>query len=230
LQECYRDEYVSALTQAFELYAVYHEKIKIGDEKIEKQRVASENCEREISISQKHKIKPKKNVLIFDVSSYLIRITGIDLTAMSAIEAGSALKIISEIGFDLSRWKSAKKFASWLGLCPGNKISGGKKLSSKSKRKSNYTATAFRLAANTLYRSQTSLGAFLRKLKSRMGAPKAITATAHKSTIIMYNMLTRSTAYVETGIEYYEKQYLDRTDKEFRATHKRARMPSYTTR
>lgn len=144
------------------------------------------------------------------MSSHLIRITGVDLTAIPGIEASSALKIISEIGLDLSRWKSSKQFASWLGLCPGNKVSGGKRLSGKSKRTSNAAANAFRMAASTLHRSQTSLGAFLRRLKSRMGSPKAITATAHKLAIIVYNMLTRGAAYVETGIECYEKQYRDR--------------------
>lgn len=77
-------------------------------------------------------------------------------------------------------WKSEKQFACWLGLSPGNKVSGGKRLSGKSKRTSNKAASALRVAANTLYRSETALGAFLKRLKSRLGAPKAITATAHK--------------------------------------------------
>ena len=120
------------------------------------------------------------------------------------------LKIISEIGLDLNRWKSSKQFASWLGLCPGNKVSGGKRLSGRSKRTGNYAASAFRMAASTLHRSDSALGAFFRRLKARIGAPKATTATAHKLAIIMFNMIKNQLEFVETGADYYEKQYRDR--------------------
>lgn len=143
--------------------------------------------------------------------------TGIDLTAVPGIAALTALKIISEIGLDMSRWKSGKQFASWLGLCPGNKVSGGKQLAGKTKRTSNYAASALRMAASTLYRSDSALGAFLRRLKFRLGAPKAITATAHKLALIIYNMFKNRVEYVETGQDYYEKQYRDRLIKSLTA-------------
>jgi len=151
-----------------------------------------------------------KNAPLFDLKTYLIQITGVDLTAIPGIEAHSGLKIISEIGLDMSRWKTGKAFASWLGLCPGNKVSGGKRQSGKTKRTANYAASALRIAAGTLHRSQSALGAFLRRLKSRMGSPKAITATAHKIVIIIYNMLKKREEFIKTDQDYYEKKYQER--------------------
>lgn len=216
LEGHYKEEHVFALTQALELYDIYQGQIKKCDHQIEKQLstfetflVAAERQPKKEGV--KHKTRSKcKNKLSFDVKSHLKRITGVDLTLVPGIEASSALKIISEIGLDLSRWKSGKQFASWLGLCPGNKVSGGKRLSSKSKRTANYAASALRMAAATLHSSQTALGAFFRRLKSRLGAPKATTAAAHKLALIIFNMLTRGQEYVETGQDYYEQQYRHR--------------------
>ena len=117
------------------------------------------------------------------------------------------MKILSEIGTDMSRWPNAKAFVSWLGLCPGNKISGGKILSSKTKPSDNRAAQALRMAASTLYRSKTAIGAFFRRLRARLGAPKAITAAAHKLARILYRMLANGTNYWEVGENYYEQQY-----------------------
>jgi transposase len=136
--------------------------------------------------------------------------TGVDLTAIPGIEASSALKIISEIGLDLTGWKSSKQFASWLGLCPGNKVSGGKRLGGKSKRTASYAASTLRMAASTLHRSQTALGAFFRRLKNRLGAPKATTAAAHKLAVIIFEMIKKGIEYDETGQDYYEQQYRQR--------------------
>jgi len=126
------------------------------------------------------------------------------------IDNNSALKIIAEIGIDMSRWKSAKHFASWLGLCPGTKVSGGKVLSAKSKPVANRAAATLRMAAFTLFRSKSALGAYLRRQRSRLGAPKAITATAHKLARLVYTMLKHGTAYVDAGQEYYEERYRTR--------------------
>lgn len=210
----YRNEHIFALSQALELYDTYRDKVVACDHEIKKQLSVfgdgvAEKSEAKSTTSRKTK-SHCKNALSFDVTSHLIRITGIDLTAVPGIEASSALKIVSEIGLDLSRWKSSKQFASWLGLCPGNKVSGGKRLSGKSKRTANYAASTLRLAASTLHRSQSALGAFFRRLKARLGAPKATTAAAHKLAIIIFNMLKKGTEYVETGQDYYETQYRDR--------------------
>ncbi|MEI6791166.1 MAG: IS110 family transposase, partial [Myxococcaceae bacterium] len=98
----------------------------------------------------------------------------------------------------------------------GNKVSGGKRLGGKSKRTANYAASAFRMAASTLHRSESALGAYLRRLKSRLGSPKAITATAHKLAVIVYNMLKNGMEYVESGQDYYDQQYRDRVLKNLR--------------
>ena len=211
----YRDEHIFSLEQAVALYDTYQAKILECDKIIEKQLLVFENRSIEKTELTQPPIKKKsnshcKNALSFDLKSHLIRITGVDLTAVPGIEASGALKIISEIGLDLTRWASSKQFSSWLGLCPGNKVSGGKRLGGRTKRTANYAASALRMAASTLHRSQTALGAYFRRLKARLGAPKATTAAAHKLATIIFNMLRDGKEYVESGQDYYEKQYRNR--------------------
>ena len=215
----YRDEHLFSLSQALELFDIYQNKIAACDEMIEKQLSTFEDTNKmDVTNLKKQSIKKKsKNAPRFDVRSHLFRMVGVDLTVIPGIEAYSALKIISEIGLDLSRWKSSKQFASWLGLCPGNKVSGGKRLGSKSKRTGSYAASAFRMAASTLHHSQSALGAFFRRLKFRLGAPKATTATAHKLAVILFNMIKHRVEYVETGADYYEIQYREKLIKSLNA-------------
>jgi transposase len=209
----YRDEHIFTLRQALELCDIYQSKIESCDDEIEKQlsnfedkkQVTKEDLARCSAKKQRAKNAPS-----FNLQEHLIRITGVDLTLVPGVEAYSALKIISEIGLDLTRWKTSKQFASWLGLCPGNKISGGKQLSGKTKRAKNRAATTLRMASSTLHRNDSALGAFFRRLKSRLGAPKATTATAHKLAVIIFNMLKHGIEYVETGQDYYELQYRER--------------------
>ena len=216
LTGCYRDEHIFSLTQAVELYETYQHKIAICDEKIEEQLLTFEerkSVAKEELMERVTKRKGKgrsKNAPLFNLKAHLIRITGVDLTAIPGIEATSALKIISEIGLDLGRWKESKQFASWLGLCPGNKVSGGKRLGGKSKRTANYAASTLRMAGSTLHRSDSALGAFYRRLKSRLGAPKATTAATHKLGKIIFSMITEGKEYHEVGQDYYENQYRER--------------------
>ena len=154
--------------------------------------------------------RPSKNAPVFNVWAYLYTLTGVDLTRIDGIDAVTALKVVSEIGLDMTRWPSAKHFASWLGLCPGNKISGGKRYSSRSKPTANRVATALRLAAQSLARSHSALGAYYRRMRSRLGGPQAITATAHKLARLIYSMLRYGTAYVDAGQHAYEQQHRDR--------------------
>ena len=109
----------------------------------------------------------------------------------------------------MSRWPTEKHFASWLSLCPGVNKTGGRSESTngRTRRTSNRAAAALRVAASTLLRAECALGAFARRMRARLGAPKAITATAHKLAIIIYNMLKYGKAYVDRGTEYYEQQY-----------------------
>ena len=133
--------------------------------------------------------------------------TGVDLTRIEGVDGFTALKVLSEIGTDMTKWPSAKHFASWLGLSPNNRITGGRVISSKTKACANRGAAALRLAANALHRSDSALGAFLRRKKAHLGAPKAITATAHKLACVIYSMLRYGQEYVDAGAEYYESQY-----------------------
>jgi transposase len=152
----------------------------------------------------------RSNPLGFDVQTYLEAMTGVDLTQIDGIDSLTALKLMSEIGLDMTRWPTSKHFASWLGLCPGNKMSGGKRYRMRSKPSANRAATALRLAAQGVANSYSALGASSRRIRARLGAPKAITATAHKLARLVYSMLRYGTAYVDAGQQAYEQKYRDR--------------------
>lgn len=210
----YREEHLFALKQSLELYDYFQVKVQDCDNAIEKLmglRLTSEiivnSPNRQLSPKKK---KKSKNAPNFNLEGELYRMVGVDLLAVPGINSISALQLLSEIGLDMSRWKSAKQFGSWLGLCPGNKVSGGKILNGKTKPSNNRAAATLRMAASTLYRSPTSIGAYLRRLKSRKGPMKAITATAHKLARIIYNMIRYGLEYKESGQAYYEKQYRNR--------------------
>jgi hypothetical protein len=131
-----------------------------------------------------------------DLSSQLFRIAGVDLTKIDGIQVQTAQTVISEVGVDMSRWKTEKQFASWLGLCPDNRISGGKVLKRGTRHVVNRAATALRMAAWSLFRSQSALGANFRRLRRKLGAPKAITAMAHKLARLVYRMLKFGQGYL----------------------------------
>ncbi len=133
-----------------------------------------------------------------------------DLTRLPGLSTLAVEVIISETGLDMSCWKSEKHFCSWLKLCPDNRISGGKLLSSRPRKTKNRAAAMFRLAAQGAMQSKTAIGAFIRRLKARLGAPTAINAGAHKLARLFYRMLKFGAAYVEQGQAYYEQKYKDR--------------------
>ena len=213
----YRVEHLFSLKQSLELYDYFQEKIQACDDEIEKKmaKFSTDSKVIDVPVDKLNPSKKKtcKNSPAFALGSELHRLTGVDLLAIPGINNLSALKLIGEIGLDMTKWNDAKQFASWLGLCPGNKVSGGKRLSGKTKPSNNRAAATLRMAASTLYRSSTALGAYLRRLKSRIGPMKAITATAHKLAKIIYNMLRHGAEYVEAGQKYYEEQYRDRVIK-----------------
>jgi transposase len=142
--------------------------------------------------------KPRHNEMKFDLRAHLYRILGVDLTAVPGINALTAHTVLTEVGRDLSAFRSAAAFASWMGLCPDNRVSGGKVLSAHTRGVNCRTAKALRMAANALHRSQSWLGHYYRKMRARLGAPKAITATAHKLARIVFHMLTTKQPYDET--------------------------------
>lgn len=132
---------------------------------------------------------------------------GVDLTRIDGIDVTTALAVVSEVGTDLSRFPTDKHFASWLGVCPGTRITGGMVLSGKTKRCANRAAQALRLAAAALRSSQSALGAYFRRMCSRMDKPKAVTAAAHKLARLIYAMLTKGEEYTDRGQDYYEERY-----------------------
>ena len=142
----------------------------------------------------------------FPLGGELLRITGVDLTQIDGINVMTAQSLISEVGLDMSRWKTEAHFASWLGLCPDNRMSGDKVLSRGTRRVVNRAATALRIAATTLLKSRTYLGAQYRRLRTKLGAPKAITAMAHRLARWLYRMLKYGHQYVDKGAEYYEQK------------------------
>lgn len=157
----------------------------------------------------KHRTK-QPNDFNFDVRTALYQILGVDLTQIHGIGPSLALKLIAECGNDMSRWPTSKHFTSWLCLSPGNKISGGKVLSAKTRRSSSRAAALLRLAATTLGRTSIALGAFYRRLSARTGKSKAITATARKIDTLFYNALRYGMKYIDPGANYYEERYQKR--------------------
>jgi transposase len=150
---------------------------------------------------------------------------GVDLTTIEGIEEGTALVILSEIGTDMTRWPSGKHFCSWLGLCPQHKISGGQVLSRRVRPGAHRVTVTRRLAARSLHHSQSAYGAFFRRMKARLGPPKAITATAHKLARLVYSLLKHGTAYVQQGMDAYATHYRERTVK---AIARQAKTLGYT--
>jgi transposase len=151
-----------------------------------------------------------RNAPKFDVREHLFKICGVDLTRIDGIDVTTAMTVLSEIGADMSRFTTVKHFTSWLGLCPGTKISGGKVLNSASKRSANRASQALKLAAVALRSSRSALGAYYRRMCARMDKAKAVTAAAHKLARLIYLMITKGEEYVDQGQLYYEERYRDR--------------------
>lgn len=214
LEGNYRNEHLFELKQALDLYDIYQNKILECDKEIEKviQSISPLTDSSDFVFLKKEKRKPRKhrNGLAFDPRAHLKQLTGIDLTRINGLDSHSILRLIGEIGLDMSKWPTAKHFGAWLCLAPGSKISGGKVLNSKTMPSNNRAATILRIGASTLHHSDSALGAFLRRQKKRLGAPKAITATAYKIARIFYCMLKFKKEFDDLGQDYYEEQYKER--------------------
>ena len=225
LQGHWRDEHIFELTQALEPYRVYQAKIAECDLEIEAQLERFEGRrEDSLPAEKSNRKKRQKNEPDFDVRHHLLRMTGVDLTRIDGVDSHTALKVIAEIGLDMSKWPTSGHFASWLGLSPNNRVTGGRVISSRTKPSANRAAKPLRLAANGLHRSDSALGAFLRRQKTHLGSPKAITATAHKLARIIYSTLKYGQEYTDAGAEYYETQYRQRA---LRAAQRRAAQLGY---
>lgn len=217
----YRPEHLFTLGQALRAYRHYREMIAECDREIEshltqfESRINLDDSPPEVS-GAKGK-KGGKNEPAFDLRGHLHRIFGTDLTQIDGVNATTAHVFFTEVGADLSKFPTVNHFCSWLGLCPQNKISGGRVLSSRTRPGASRVAQALRMAAHGLHNSRSYLGEYLRKLKSRHGAPKAITATAHKLARIIYHLVKTGKQFDETVFADQEELYRKRLERRLRS-------------
>jgi len=151
--------------------------------------------------------KSSKNEPKFNLAAELQRVTGVDLSRIDGIKAMTIMTVISEAGLDMSKWATEDHFVSWIGLSPRNDVSGGKVLKRKTRKVKSRLATALRTSATTLRQSDSYLGAQFRRLRSRLGPPKAITAMAARQARLVYRMLKYGQEYVDKGAVIYEQKY-----------------------
>lgn len=198
----YRREHLFTLRQSLEAWRNYQKLMTECDREIEEQLKAFESAidvqEKPLAPPKVHRRSRYTNEPSFDLRGHLYRVLGVDLTAVPGISALTVHTLLAEIGPDLSRFRSGAAFSSWLGLCPDNDISGGKKLSVKTRPVNNRASRALRMAVNGLHKSQTWLGDFFRRMRAKLGAPKAVTATAHKLARIVYQLLSTRQPYDES--------------------------------
>jgi|SRR5579872_51609 transposase len=217
----YRAEHLFTLKQSLAAYRQYQKLMGACDLEVEQQL---KQFDAKVDVKEVPLAPPKvrrrklfSNEPKFDLRSHLYRIFGVDLTAVPGISVLTAHTILAEVGPDISKFRSASAFASWLGLCPHNDISGGKVLSVKTRRVNNRAALAFRMAANALFRSQSPLGDFFRRMRAKLGAPAAITAAAHKLARIVFHMLSTRDAYDEAILSKNERGFRARAEARLRA-------------
>lgn len=208
LQGNWRAEHLFALKQALDAFDFCGVQLAECDAQIEAQLHALHVCEAAPAKGKKR--DRARNAPRFDLRTQLFQMCGVDLTRIDGIDVTTALVVVSEVGADMRRFKTDKHFASWLGLCPGTKITGGKVMSGKTKRCANRAAQALRLAAAALRSSQSALGAYYRRMCARMDKPKAVTAAAHKLARLIYAMLTNGEEYTDRGQDYFEERYRQR--------------------
>ena len=214
LQGNYRPELVFILQQALELFDFYSDHIKACDTQLEQ---LFTQFDPQVDVDA-HPLKPRKrkrnapegNEPDFNLRLYLYQLAGVDLTQIDGVNALTVQTVLSEIGTDMSKWPTVKHFTSWLGLSPRNDISGGKVLKRGTKKTHNPASQALRMAASSLSRSDSALGAFYRRMRAKFGPQKAITTTAHKLARIFYFMLKRREEYVDPGESYYQEKYRQR--------------------
>lgn len=212
LEGDWRDEHLFALRQALDGYRFYQQQIGACDQEVEAYLNTLETrAEGPPPWPQDGRPrKPKGNTPSFDLRSHLYRITGADFPQIDGLDVLTAQTIISEVGLDPSRFGTAKRFCSWLGTCPDNRVTGGKVKSTHTRPVANRAAKAFRLAARSAGKTQSPIGAFYRRIKARKGAPEAITATAHKIARIFFHLWQHPQAFDPTHLERHQQQYEQR--------------------
>jgi transposase len=205
------------LQQELALYDAYQVQLAACDTRIE-QCLSNFEVISEIvlPVAGSPRRKPQDHQPAFDLQTHLHRISGVDFTRIDGMGELTVQIILSEVGLDASRFPSIKHFTSWLGLCPGSCITGGRVKNSRTRRVVNRAANAFRMAAVAADKTRSALGAFYRRLRTRLGTPKAITATAHKLARIFYRLWSSGGSYDDSGINYYEQRYQEQIVKGLR--------------
>lgn len=205
----YRPEHLFALKQNLELFETCQTQLAACDTAIEAHLhtlVAQVDAPPAPLPAPRVTRKPRDNEPRFDIRPLLYQLTGADLTQIDGIAPYTALKLVSEIGTDMRRWPTEQHFTSWLTLAPHNRVSGGRLLSSRTIPSANRAAAILRMAAMSLGRTQTALGAFYRRLGTRIGKAKAITATGRKLAVLVYRMLRGELVYRDPGADAYDAQ------------------------
>jgi transposase len=222
LQGNWRPELLFILRQEMDTYRGCQDQIANCDKQLRQQLQAMESKVDPEAQPLGPRPKGKRargNAPKFDLRSELYRLTGVDWSQVDGIDVQVAQTVIAEVGTRLNAFPSEKHFANWLGLCPTNETSGGKVLKRRTPKVVNRAKVAFRQAASTLLKSKSYLGAQYRRLRTRLGAPKAITAMARKLACLFYRLLTRGQSYVDRGAAYYESRH---REQQIRSIMKRA--------
>jgi len=211
LEGSYLDEHLFVLAQALELHDFYTEKILECDKHLWA-------LYEQLQPRSTHPMPPNKKAKKrapqdppYDLRSCLYRLGGVDISQVDGLNVVTAQMILTETGVDYSKWKTAKHFASWLGLSPNNRVSGGKVLHQRPTVTANRATQAFRLAARSLHHSKSALGAYYRRVRANHGPQVAIMACAHKLARIVHAMISTQTEYHDLGEHYYEERYRDRS-------------------
>lgn len=210
----YRPEHVFALQQALELYDCYTEKLKACDQAIEQQLAQFTPqvnvAEQPLPPPTRRPTTRPKNHPENDLRPALYQLAGVDLTQVDGLDIVTVQTILSEIGTDMSKWRTVKHFTAWLGLCPHNHKTGGKVIRTKTKKTDNRANLAFRQAAASLVHSKSALGNYYRRMRTKLGTPKAVVAVAHKLARIVYHLLKERVSFVAVPPEQAESQYRER--------------------
>jgi transposase len=225
LEGRYRPEYLLELSCSLRLWEEFQTTIAQVDQAIAAQLRTMRRHSELPPLEPKPRVRGRKpHDPRFDVRQALYLLSGVDLTAIEGIDELHALTLFSELGTDFTKWPTVRQFTSWLGLCPNWRQTGGKVKSSRTRQGKGRAARALRLAAWSLMRSKSALGSYLRRQRGRLGAPKAITATAHKLARIVYGLVRFGVAYVKETEEAYAEQVRGRLEKQLR---RRARELGY---
>jgi transposase len=216
----WKEEHLFTLRQARATYAHYQQMVADCDTQIATFLRAFESrvdvAAQPLPPSTSSHRRPQRNEPGFDLRGELYRILGVDLTQVPGLQSATASAFLSEVGPSVERFATPKHFASWLGLCPDNRVTGGRVLSAATRDVKSRTAYALRMAAQSLQRSQSCLGDYFRRMKARLGAPEAITATAHKLARILHHLIKHRCAYDASVFAEQEELHRQRRERTLR--------------